>query len=308
LSLLQISARMKQERPVFIVGAPRSGSSILYRSLLQHPAFAGRELNLAEADPLAMAYRAHQLSPQRFPGALDYLLDDRDAFERFVAGLGPLRGLHRLLGWVRRARRLRDALPCWRGLGNTLLLRAFFFHAREVRGADRLVEKTPRYARRLALLRAAFPEARFLYIVRHPVDAYGSWRRRAAVDEAAGWAQISPEVFCARYRGDLEAVWRWQKRRAGSLHLLRYEAFAARPAAVFADVCVFLEELPAPSALAGPERSFPSAARIDPDLMRPVADRSKHWRDHLSPDTARRIEDALADLLGPLGYERYTGE
>jgi hypothetical protein len=297
---------MRRERPVFIVGAPRSGSSILYRTLLQHPSFAGARLNLAEADPLSMAYRAHLLSPDRFPGALDYLLDDRAAFDRFAGCLGPLPLLHRALGVVRRMRRLRESPLCWRACGNALLLRAFFFHAREARGAQRIVEKTPRYARRLSLLRAAFPGALFLYIARHPVDAYSSWRRRAEVDPGAGWAQLSPEAFCHDFRRDVEAVLRWRARDDGSLHLVHYEAFAARPTAIFAEVCRFLGERAAPAALADSGVSFASAARIDPHLLGPVARRTKSWESHLCVDTARGIERALADLLVALGYPRYT--
>ncbi|MFP3915741.1 MAG: sulfotransferase, partial [Actinomycetota bacterium] len=73
--------------PVFIVGAPRSGTSILYRTLLKHSSFAveGDEaLQLAESAVLDSMHTAPRWKPPRPPRLWLFFLRDADAYRAFL--------------------------------------------------------------------------------------------------------------------------------------------------------------------------------------------------------------------------------
>jgi Sulfotransferase family len=55
MGLLEISRAAKRSSPVFIIGEARSGSSMLYRILLQHPTFAPRAETLQESSFIRQA-------------------------------------------------------------------------------------------------------------------------------------------------------------------------------------------------------------------------------------------------------------
>jgi sulfotransferase family protein len=55
MGLLQISREANRTSPVFIIGEARSGSSMLYRTLLHHPSFAPRQETLQETSFIRQA-------------------------------------------------------------------------------------------------------------------------------------------------------------------------------------------------------------------------------------------------------------
>jgi Sulfotransferase family len=115
------------------------------------------------------------------------MLDDVRAYAAFLRSIGPARAVSALAAPVNYLLGEHDpAIWIWLPNRNHLVLRSYFF-AWQARGCPRLVEKTPTNIRRLPKLARTFPAGRFLYIHRHPVDVFTSYRRRAAVDpDAAG--------------------------------------------------------------------------------------------------------------------------
>jgi hypothetical protein len=140
------------ERPVFIIGAPRSGTTLLLELLAAAPAFwtvGGEALGIYDADP---ATRAPHPKPTHRQLA-------GDATPAIAAGV--------------RAGFLAAARNRYR----TLLVQ----HAGAQRPASiRILEKTPRNALRIPFVRAIFPDARFIYLYRRPEENVASliegWR------------------------------------------------------------------------------------------------------------------------------------
>lgn len=188
------------------------------------------------------------------------------------------------------------------------LARLFFAFAREARGVDRVVEKTPAHAHHLAEIRAAFPEARVIACVRHPVEVYSSVRKRLARVAERGrdrpglaWLRATPAEFCQRYAERSALLVEASGRAADPALLVRYEDLTADPASALTRVCDFVGEPFEEGPLLGDvaERRDPHGS---PRLRARIAANRKSWREFLDAETAREIEERLALAMEKLGY------
>lgn len=129
------------ERPLFIVSAPRSGSTLLFETLSRAPGLhtIGNESHLLiegvpPLDPANRGFDSNRLTAE-------------DATPEVVAALRQR---------FQAALRDRDGRPPAPG------------------ARVRMLEKTPKNALRIPFLRAVFPEARFVYLHRDPRQVLGS--------------------------------------------------------------------------------------------------------------------------------------
>lgn len=140
-------------QPLFIVSAPRSGSTLLFETLSQFPAIwsigiESHELieGIPALHPAAHGYRSNRLTADDVTPAISAALHKRFAH------------------------RLQDRTGvAWRTLSPP-----------EQPAAVRLLEKTPKNALRIPFLKAVFPDARFLFLYREPLANISSmmegWR------------------------------------------------------------------------------------------------------------------------------------
>jgi hypothetical protein len=300
----RISRTMRAARLVFIVGEARSGTSVLYRTLQKHPAFAPHEQNLVETDIFAHLRRTFQFSRHYPDPLIRFMLKDRHAWEAFLRQIRPLQVVSAACAPLNYL--FRDRSPwLWYANLHHLVLRAYFFHAWQARGCRRLVEKTPTNTANLPFLARAFPRARFLYIHRHPVDVFASYRRRAAVDPAAGWADLTLDEFCRRYEAGTRRALTWRNSGDGSLHLVSYERLTTDPEREFSSVCSFLDE---PFVQEAIEERAPDPDRwpVDPHLWGAIVPQTKRWADYVSEQESAELQRRLAASMTALGYEMYA--
>lgn len=303
-SLWMVARSARASRPVFIIGEARSGTSLLYRLLQQHPSFAPSTLNLVESDAVIRLATLSVLDDGSADSLRNFLLWDEGAWRRFLRLVRPLS-----LGRPATAalnRRLAGRLPrLWWLTGGAVTLRAFFSIAQEARAVVRLVDKTPQntpYARHLLL---AFPQARLLYLSRHPVDVYSSYRRRSTLDVKASWTRLPVDQFVRRYRFMTETALRFAAEHPEAIALVRYEDLTTDLEPTFERICRFVGESLDRDAMLR-DTSDEGGVAFDPHLFGAVVPRTKEWSDYVSAPEATEIEFGLAPVMAELGYEPYV--
>jgi hypothetical protein len=277
---------------VFIVGCPRSGTTLLQRMVNAHheiaitpethwiPRYFQKRIGLTAEGLVTRRLVDKLLKHRLFP----HLQIEPDEFEQLARARQPMtyadfvQGIFDLYGH-RRGKRL-------------------------------VGEKTPGYVRSITTLHALWPRARFVHILRDGRDVCLSilgWHRR---DRAAGrfptWAE-DPVMTTAFF-------WEWNVRLGrergtglgGELYTeVFYEELVAEPAVQCATLCQFLD-LP----YDGNMLSFHEGhMRLEPGLdakaaWLPATAGLRDWRRQMPATDIERFEAAAGDLLDELGYKR----
>jgi hypothetical protein len=300
--LLAESRQAEQTSPVFIVGEARSGTSVLYRTLQKHASFRPNEINLVETEIFALLRRTFMFR-RGYPESLRrFMLNDEREWEEFLRSIRIPRVVSALLIPANLALRDRsDTL--WRLNLNHLTLRSYFHHAQRARRCKRLVEKTPTNTRHLMKLTQAFPRAQLLYIHRHPVDVFSSYRRRGRDDPNAGWARsLDLQEFCVRYEQSSRIVLDWIAAGRSNLLLVSYERFTSDPNSTFQRICDWLGEPFEPDAVKE-EAPEPGRWRGDPQLWAGIVPTTKTWEEFVTSEEATEIERRLKSIMRAFDYQ-----
>lgn len=201
--------------PVFLVGCPRSGTTLLQQMLDAHPALA--------------------IAPETF--FVRRFLKTRDTFEHdWQSG-----GRDRLLSAWRRAPEfaemaLDDAAIAASVEPASDVVDAFarlLSRFAQASGARMVGEKTPNHLLYMRSLEQAFPGARFIHILRDPRAVVDSWRH-------VPWSNGTPAADAEVWRKYMQAAREKPPRDRRRLLTVRYEALVLDPAAQLRRVCDFL--------------------------------------------------------------------
>ena len=277
---------------VFIVGCPRSGTTLLKRVVDAHPEITiTRETHwitkLLEGDdaasvgaPVTRALLDRLLADERY----QRLRLDPAPLERLVAGDRPVSYAE-------------------------LVTTVYDQHGAK-KGKPFVGDKTPRYVRHIAVLHELFPHARFVHLIRDGRDVCLSvldWKRRhESFTKFATWEED---------RVSTAALW-WEARvRAGreagtplAPGLYRetiYDAFVADPEAACRELCDFLDVRYSERMISfheGHERD--DASLSAKRAWRPITPGLRSWRTEMSARDLERFEAAAGALLDELGYAR----
>ena len=262
------------ERPVIVVAAPRSGSTLLFETLSRHP-------------------------------GLWSLGDESHAEIENVSGLSP-----RDRGFDSNSLTAADAAPARRAA----LLRNFAFQLQDSRaapwllheprpGSIRFLEKTPKNSLRIPFLNDLFPDALFLFLYRDAAENLGSmldaWQSGGFVTYGdlpdwpgppwsllltPGWRKLAgaplAKVVSAQWQAANQAILdelsrlpreRWR--------VLDYASLVADPAAVFSRAAAFL--------------GLPAAPVVEQDLRKHGLPPSRYTLSAPGKDKWRRHEATL---------------
>lgn len=223
--------------PVFVIGCPRSGTSVLAWSLAQHPDF----------------WTSHETD------FLAELLGGGHAEQAYAHSTG------RAETWLRHHHVDRAEFLCHVGLG----LNALLTSRSEGR---RWVDQTPRYTLLAATLAEAFPGARFLHIVRdgravvHSMLHFGDSLGSSLAERAAlpHWARSFEEAVATWCRY-VEAALDFAAAEPERTLTVANERLVTCPEEGFAQILAFLDAPPDPSPAA-----FFASSRINSSFQPPV--------------------------------------
>jgi hypothetical protein len=278
---------------LFIVGCPRSGTTLLRRMVDAHPLIA---IPRRETHWIPRAFRArvgmtpnglvtHSLSSwlatdERFPsmgitvGELDAIISDH----------GPLTYA-------------------------TFVSRVFDLYATK-EGKRLAGDKTPGYARELSLLHDLWPDARFVHLIRDGRDVLLSLRDWPKSTRVVGrflpWSEdavMSAALF-----------WEWHVKLArhtgfrlepGLYNEVRYEALVSQPAEKCAALCEFLGvPFSERMLLAGEQRRKVRPGADSKHSRLPPTAGLREWSSQLSTAESELFEAISGELLDELGYSR----
>lgn len=246
------------KKPVFIVGVPRSGTTMLWSILLRHPEFKGEkgipswnaETSIFHKFPKVLE---DFFTPGKWPFWNEYFVGDREKFD----------------SWL---------IDC---------IRDFIIKATEARKAKRPLEKTPNHLENIDLIEKAFPQAKIIHIVRHPLDVFASMRKRSFVTAPRfdPWLKVPPGQFAEDYERKVNKVDYYR----GSLKIFtaRYEDLTRDAEIYVMRICNFLKIIPDASVIYGEKPSrkihkFPFQSHV------PVVN-SNTWRNIVSEKEASLI-------------------
>jgi hypothetical protein len=255
---------VSSDRPIFVVGCPRSGTTLLSLMLHAHPRLA-------------------------MPPESRFLLPTWRARARYGDLSTPAQRKQLARACTRKRSRVSDLGLDPRELRQQILAApptigsAFgtvFQAYAELHGKARWGDKRPLYFQEVDVLLRLFPDAQVVHIVRDPratVASLGSmpWWPYDSVASMATWAQAD---YCARR----------DRRRlpADVFTVLRYESLVADPESELRRLCAFLTE------------------DFDPTMLRPsevrhVVPSGKHWHGNLASSVGSHRVDAWQGDLEP---------
>lgn len=282
-----------RENPLaFLIGAPRSGTTLLKRMVAAHPLIAITR----ETHWIPGFYRRRRALTE--DGRVTPALVDK-LFE------------HPRFAQLRTSReRLCRMLAKRPDMTYATLVSQMFDHYGERQGKPLVGDKTPTYVREIPVLAELWPATRFVHLVRDGRDVYLSLRNWRKVDKAAGafatW-RSDPSTTAALWWKALVGLGRQDGRgaAAGRYCELAYEALVLEPDPQCRTVAQFLgvaysatmHRYYAGRTVEAPGLSA-NAAWLPPQPGR------RDWRRDLPADEAARFEAVAGDLLEALGYER----
>jgi hypothetical protein len=282
-----VPAARGMESPIFFVGTPRSGTSLISRIIGSHPR-------------IAVPFES-------------YFYKSFAGWRRHYGDLGKRTNRDRLLRDFLQSVRLRVWVPRVDGQTASERIEAtgqFDFSGviagimgawSSAQGKERWGEKTPAHIFFANEILAGFPKAQFIHIVRDGRDVTESWKH----------VRFGPKhVFssASRWVETLEAGRRLRETLGPTQYLeLRYEDLLADTEKVVQRVCDFLDETYTSEMLNfyRSQAKYPTDARNEANLAKPViVDNVEKWRQSLSPREIRIFEAVAGDKLEEYNYVR----
>ncbi len=285
-------------KPVFVTGTPRSGTTLLYRTLLKHPSFKPASLCLEETHLFARPHSAIR-STKRPNSLFHYMLDAEAVYNQYLQSIKPEIRWQKVCKKLRLSLFIRNDETYWQILKNQSVICKYFNHAKEARGCARIVEKTPRHIHFIKRIRTTFPGSKIIITMRHPVDVYASYLKRRKKDPDNSWLKITVEEFVKNYRKMCEIS--HSMSTSNQAFSLKYEDFVQNPDYHFEQICSYIEE-PFLKELLNEGEPELKDYKIDPLLAKPITVKVKDWNEFVTVDQAAFIENRLQMEMDVLEY------
>jgi len=264
--------------PVFIVGTPRSGTSLLRLLLNRHP-----DIGLCDETYFFyyVFHRQRTFGDLKDPVKREFVVDrylETDRARRLKLDMNSLRDTL-----------IREGTD-YRNLFASLMKFYADFHDKKLYG-----EKTPHHALEAELLCDLFPDCRLIHLVRDPRDVVASLQRMP-------WGSSSISANARLWVRCVTTVERCSEK--SNFLRVNYESLVSHPEPGLQRICTFL-------GTPYDENMLKSRSDDDADrwwfegARKPVSSsRIEKWRTELRPDQASIVEWVAGDTMKMLGYQQ----
>ena len=280
----------------FIVGNPRSGTTLLRHNLDSHSqiAFLLESAWFMNWFEKRMGVSAEGLvTPELVP----LLLSKHRLFRDLDLGISA----EEMYSWIE-----ADPDFSWAKFISTLCNRYG-----QARGKPLVGNKTPSFVRRIGAMHELWPRTKFVHIIRDGRDVFLSarvkWKDKPDFRHYSTWSQDNVTTAAL--------WWEWNVRlgrEAGRLlppdlyYEMRYERLVEDPQNECARLCQFLR-VPFESAMLHHEENFqlrhrPDGRAINARVALPITPGLRNWRSEMEAAELQRFEAAAGTLLMELGY------
>jgi hypothetical protein len=299
-SLLTLVSKRGCARPnpfVFIVGCPRSGTTLLKRIVDAHSQIAV----VGETDWIARFFETRTgltpdglVTPKLIPRLFEHT-------RFYTFKIGP--------------EELEELLSSSEPIPYARLVSAFFDAYGEETRKALAGDKTPDYVLKMHTLHTLWPAAKFVHLIRDGRDVCLSlldWKRKAAklAKRYPTWAD-QPVATAAKFWERHVRLGRETGCELGPelYHEVRYEALVAQPEQECATLCAFLGVPYEPGMLRFHEGRTRAEAGLDAkNAWQPITPGLRDWRIQMSAEDVECFEATVGDLLDELGYPRAVPE
>ncbi len=278
-----------QNGPIFVVGAPRSGTTLLQRMLRSHPRISSPTGESHFFIPL-LRDKARYGDLSRIENIRMLLKDMHGRWAEFLDT--DFHGVRFDVDAMAESIHARGAARM------PEVLDALFRINAEGEGKSRWLDKTPYYIHHIPTLLASYPDAQFVHIIRDGRDAVLSMLERAADIRV-----FNIDAGARLWKRYVEAGRKASKLLAPHQYLeLRYEDILADPVDSVRWLCDFLGE-------DFSDKVIDFNKSTDPKTKTPLlkqglqpSNRDK-WRTNMTPRQIRTFESVASDTLQACGYE-----
>lgn len=224
-------------QPVFVVGAERSGTSIVFRTIAAHPAFIDSPFQTMET---FVFVHPDKLIDGKIEGGLKIYLGGDAGVKKYRDTMSELIILNQKLDskGLPRLPRIDKNKSAWQERRYRELIVSMFFQAWKRFNQKRLVEKTPKHLNFIPEIMDCFPQAKILICSRHPLGVIVSHRRRYQEHIKQGKNQGSPDLAwlnkdVTQYIKALKNLYNFTEnmmdRFPNNTFLVNYEKFTSKP-------------------------------------------------------------------------------
>jgi Sulfotransferase family len=284
------------DRPVFVGGCPRSGTTMVRTMLNAHPDLAVPHETRFLVDAYRLRRRWGDLSEA----------ENRQRLAEWVVG----RKRARAARLCRDLDALAERMAAAPGTLGSVLGAGFALYA-ERHGKSRWGDKRPSYVLNLDAVFAMFPDAQYVNVVRDPRAAVASIRRIGR-QRPAGWYEDGLVAGTELWERSQRAADRWRRRLPADQFLeVAYEDVVADPEDALRRVVGFLGLDPGglEAMVAFHEAADIKARRMHPLVRKPVTTaRVRRWTRELAPVEVAFVEATLSGWMGRYGYEPVAGD
>lgn len=293
----------KSQQPVFIMGPERSGTSLLFQQVSNHPAFCDFTHATVETFCFVKPWLLLEpAGPENYEMRVYLGQKNLHAFQESIAPLIQRNAMLTENGMAVPYLNQPNRQEIWFERRYKHVNRAFFYSSWKHLGEKRLVEKTPAHIRCTEEIIGAFPNAKLLICTRDPAEIIASHKKRfkkeielgkSYDDPSIAWLSHSTLDYLKYFRNIDTKISKLVDDRNVSAMVVPYGKLTSEPELMLSQIFEFLGES---KSIAGGSTIERKEQAWDPLLNKPPQKNEINISEYISSDEIKLVNDFKANF------------